>query len=222
TARGVTPDGLGSGGYAMWRCDLDDSELVFGQGARERALQAKERECAQLAIEANQAQQDWQHLNQLFSLVEAVKPVHCAELIRDMLQLHRQVSQAESALTQLDLNNFQELEGKLENLRTQLEEQDALTRQLSEEAGSLKQKEQQYEVQLKKLADEQDGLQQVQEALESAVFEAAKIYPQLDADTELTQAEQRARQAGKEHQFNDDIRSLDGQLETIERTLFQS
>ena len=37
TRRGLTANGMGSGGYAMFRCDMQDSELVFGQGARERA-----------------------------------------------------------------------------------------------------------------------------------------------------------------------------------------
>lgn len=222
TARGVTPDGLGSGGYTMWRCDLDDSELVFGQAARERALHAKERERDQLAIEANQAEQDLQYLSQLFALVESVKPIQCADLIRDMLQLHRQISQAESALAQLDLSDFQELEEKLDNARAQLEEQEALARQLSEEAGSLKQKEQQFDAQIKKLADDQDLLQEAQDNLEADVFEIAKIYPALDAEMELAAADTRAQQAGKDHSFNDDFRSLDGQLESIEHALFDS
>ncbi len=44
TPRGITDDGLASGSYSMWRCDLPDSELVFGQGARQRALVAKQAE----------------------------------------------------------------------------------------------------------------------------------------------------------------------------------
>lgn len=222
TARGVTPDGLGSGGYTMWRCDLDDSELVFGQAARERALRAKERERDQLAIEANQAEHDLQQLSQLFALVDSIKPIQCAELIRDILQLHRQISQAESALAQLDLSDFKVLEEKLESARRQLQEQETLARQLAEESGSLKQKEQQYDTQIKKLADEQDALQQVQDKLEAEIVEIASIYPELDAEAELTTAEARAQQAGRDYSFNDDIRSLDNQLESIEHALYDS
>lgn len=222
TARGVTPEGLGSGGYSMWRCDLDDGELVFGQAARERALQAKERELERLSIEASEAEQDRQHLSELFALVESIRPVQCTQLIRDMLQLHHRISQAEQALAQLDLGEFQELEERLKAAREQLAEQEAMIRQLSEAAGSLKQKEEQYHTQIKKLADEQDALRDAQEELEAGIVEIATIYPELDADSALAEADERARQSGKDYSFLDDIRSLDTQLENTERALFQS
>ncbi|MGQ9427188.1 ATP-binding protein [Gilvimarinus sp. F26214L] len=222
TVRGVTPEGLGSGGYSMWRCDLDDSELVFGQAARERAMRAKERECEQLAIDANQAERELQTVSQLFGLVESIKPVQCSGLIRGMLQLQRQITQAESELAQLDLSDFRELEEQLEQLKQQYAEQETLARQLSEESGSLKQKEQQHETEIRKLADAQDALQQVQDDLESAIEQTASAYPELNAEEVLQQAEQRARSAGRDHSFNDELETLGGQLENIERTLFQS
>src|SRR5690606_21507388 len=72
TARGITPEGLGSGSYSMWRCDLEDSELVFGQGARERALRAKERECEQLLQNAQVSEQDYQRVARMLALIDSL------------------------------------------------------------------------------------------------------------------------------------------------------
>ena len=40
TRRGLTINGLASGNYSMFRCDINDRELVFGAGARTRALES--------------------------------------------------------------------------------------------------------------------------------------------------------------------------------------
>lgn len=222
TARGVTPEGLGSGNYSLWRCDLDDSELVFGQAARERALRAKERECEQLALDADSAEQDYQWMDRVFELVESIKPVNCAELIRAMLELHRQISQAESALARLDLSDFQALEEQLENLKAQYAEQESLARQLGEEAGSLKEKQRQCETEIKKVADAQEVLQEVQEDFEQAVHRMAESYPDVDSEQALRQAEHRAQQAGKDFSFTDEVETLTSRLESTERGLYSS
>src|SRR5690606_28480120 len=41
TRRGITREGMGSGNYALFRCDIDDAQLVFDAGARERNLRAQ-------------------------------------------------------------------------------------------------------------------------------------------------------------------------------------
>jgi hypothetical protein len=222
TARGVTADGMGSGNYSMWRCDLSEGELVFGQAARERALRAKQAECDELSVAVNQAAQELEQMNTLFSVVEAIRPVQCGELIQSMLQTHRQISQAEAALAQLDLSDFDALEAQLEKAKQQYAEQESLAGELREEAGRLKAQESQRDSQLKKLADEQEILQGLQEDLEQAVLQMAEHYPEFDAESSLSEAEQRARQAGKEHSFRDEEASLGAQLENLERSLYQS
>ncbi|NRB39862.1 MAG: hypothetical protein HRU20_15575, partial [Pseudomonadales bacterium] len=52
TGRGLMARGLGAGGYSMFRCDIDDADLVFGQGARERALAAKQQQMQQMQQQA--------------------------------------------------------------------------------------------------------------------------------------------------------------------------
>ena len=64
TRRGLTQDGLGSGAYAVYRCDMDDSELVFGLAARERALQAKQNELQALHEQNNEANTSFKQVQQ--------------------------------------------------------------------------------------------------------------------------------------------------------------
>jgi energy-coupling factor transporter ATP-binding protein EcfA2 len=222
TPRGITPEGLGSGNYSMWRCDLDDSELVFGQGARERALRAKEREYEQIATEANNAEQDYQALTQIFELINSVRPANGTGLLQAMLDLHRQIHRDEAALTQLDLSDFTELEEQLQTLKEQYAQQEAEVRRLGEDAGRLKEREQQAERTVKQLADAQDVFQSAQEHCEQAAQQVAEWYPRLDLAQALQDAEKRAQKAGKDFSFTEEIDALSTRLEASERGLYNA
>lgn len=222
TARGLTPEGLGSGNYSLWRCDLDDSELVFGQAARERALRAKERECEQLLEEANSAEQAYQRLDRILELVNSIQPATCSEPINAMLDLHRQINQAESALAQLDLSDFQQLEEELAQLKENYAQQEQQGNELKEEVGRLKERELQCERRVKQLADAQEGLQEKQEELEQAVQSLAESYPEVDAESALDEAARRAEKAGADFSLAEEVTDLTRRLETTERHLYNA
>lgn len=219
TARGITPEGLGSGSYSMWRCDLEDSELVFGQAARERALRAKERECEQLLQTAQQVEQDYQQLSRVLELVDAIGPARCAEPIQAMLALHRQIARAERELQQLDLSDFTQLEEELAKLRAAYQGEEQNLRQLVEEAGKLMEREVNVGKTVRQYADAQETFQQAQEALEEEVFSLSRIYPAVDADKALEEAAGRAGQAGASQGFADDIEMQTQSLASLEREL---
>ncbi|WP_185906595.1 ATP-binding protein [Teredinibacter haidensis] len=222
TARGITPEGLGSGSYSMWRCDLDDSELVFGQGARERALKAKEKEREQIAIEANSAEQDYQRIARIFEQVEAIRPVQCAEVIQTILVLHRDIQNAESALERLDLSDFQLLEEQLQSLKTAYNEQQEQNRELGKESGRLLERERQCEKKVKELADAVDVFQEAQEEAEVAIERIGDWHPDFDSTYALQQADRRAKQSSNDFNFEDEVQTLSGSLEKIERELFDT
>ncbi|UTF61100.1 ATP-binding protein [Gilvimarinus sp. DA14] len=219
TARGITPEGLGSGNYSMWRCDLDDSELVFGQGARERALKAKERECEQLLQEANECEQEYQQLARIQELVESIQPVACGAAIASMMECHRAIQKAERALAQLDLSDFNELEAQLAELKQVYADEESRHRELVEGAGKLKERERTISRQVTQLADAQDALAEAQDDAEQAVYLMADHYPELDVDHAIEQAAMRAEQAAESFTFAEDIESLKQQLESSERQL---
>lgn len=219
TARGITPEGLGSGNYSMWRCDLDDAELVFGQSARERALRAKERECEQLLADANVCEQEYQQLSRIVELMDSIASVQCGEAIAAMMECHRAIQQAEKALAQLDLSDFEALEQELADLKQVYRAEEQNHRALVEEAGKLKERERVLGRQVTQLADAQDQLAELQDDAEQAVHLMADHYPELDVDQALEQAGQSAEQAADNFTFADTIEALKGQLESHERAL---
>ncbi|WP_188150658.1 ATP-binding protein [Teredinibacter waterburyi] len=221
TARGLTPEGLASGNYSMWRCDLDDSELVFGQNARERALKAKQRECEQLTIEANNVEQDYQYVARAFELIESIKPVVCSDVIQAMLRLHRESQAAESALARIDLSDFEQLEQQLQQLKSSYKEQEEQNRELGKEVGRLQERERQYSRKVKELADAVEVFQQSQEAEERNIENIANIHLDFDSSQALQTADTRAANAS-DFNFEDEVQTLSGRLEKIERELYQT
>ncbi|WP_045858771.1 ATP-binding protein [Teredinibacter purpureus] len=222
TSRGITPEGLASGNYSMWRCDLDDSELVFGQGARERALKAKENECEKLAVDANSAEQDYQSIARIFESVEAIKTVQCADVIQTILNLHRDIQSTESALERLDLSDFEHLECQLHDLKTSYLALETQSRDLVKDTGRLQERERQNAKKVTELADAVEIFQEAQEDAEVAIERISDWNPEFDYDQALSLAEQRAQQAGTDFNFEEEAKTLFGSLEKIERELYQT
>lgn len=117
TRRGLTKDALGSGNYAMFRCDISDSELVFGQDARERALEEKRRELEQLTREWQEATDHANEIQQLLRAVDKLKSVNYADILQRMLVAQRRVQTVDEKLQQLNLSDFAALDEELEKLR---------------------------------------------------------------------------------------------------------
>src|SRR5690606_29311525 len=85
TRRGITKEAMGSGNYAMFRCDMADSELVFGQGARERALEAKRNEFHALVSEWQAATSHAEEAHELLVALDKLKLLSYAETLQAML-----------------------------------------------------------------------------------------------------------------------------------------
>src|SRR5690606_5562849 len=117
TRRGVTKDAMGSGNYAMFRCDISDSELVFGQDARKRALEEKRRELEQLTSEWQEATDHANEIQQLLRAVDRLRTVNYADILQTMLVAQRRVQTVDEKLQQLDLSDFAALDEELEKLR---------------------------------------------------------------------------------------------------------
>ncbi|ACR12607.1 conserved hypothetical protein [Teredinibacter turnerae T7901] len=222
TARGLTPDGLASGNYSMWRCDLDDSELVFGQGARERALKAKLREAEALASNSTALEKEQQLLADVFNHIDAIRPASCGKVVREILDLHRQIESAQSQLDNLDLSDFKHLEEQLHTLKAEYREQESQQRDLNKQAGRLHEREQQTARKAKDLADALELFQEAREAAEVAIERIADWHPDFDADTALAQADQAAAQASGDFSYTDILATLNARLEETERKIYQT
>ena len=221
TARGVSSEGLGSGNYSMWRCDIDESELVFGQGARQRAMLAKQNELDALLFEASHLKKRGDQLSELFTLVDNIAAIHSAQLIEKMLSIHRQLQSTESSLNQLDLSDFEELEQQLSVLQSQFDELQQQAKTLEQQQGALQERLRQQQRKVLELADSQEALQDKQQQQEQAINDIAKLYPAFNADQQLLNAEQRVSQAAGEFDFNEEIDSLSQQLDQADREIFK-
>ena len=212
TPRGITADGLASGSYSMWRCDLPDSELVFGQGARERALIAKQAELDKLHNEADKLQRIMRQNRELFSAVENIKALDYVSIITHMLDQHRQLQQAEKTLAELDLSDYVSLEQELAQRQQEYEALEKQKEDLDQELGGLKVEQKKITELVKNLDKEQDKLQTTLEEKEQAVEQIARIDTAFKPDQALEQADKRAQQAGGELDFSDELDNLQTQL----------
>jgi len=221
TRRGVTADGMGSGSYSMWRCDLADSELVFGDSARERALKAKQEELEKLTEDWQQANDQMQVTTQLLGSVNGLKSVHYADTITDMLAIHRDLQKIESMLQQLDLSAHDELEQKLDKLKVsdqQLGDEEGI---LKEEKGKLDEKLNQMNKRCKILDAEQAATQQVVDDCEANLRVISTHWTDFDCDVRLSLAEREARDLNPEvtENFREEVNK---QLSSTERKISDS
>lgn len=195
TRRGITRNCMGSGNYAMFRCDIGDSDLVFGQGARERAAEAKRVELQQLTQDWQAGQQRYQEVKELLSAVDAVVPVRFADIMQQMLTQHRELQTAEQALQQIDLTDFGDLDNELATLREQEQQQDQLLGSLQRQTGQLETQLKQADKQCNDIAVLQEQIQLSVDAAEQALRVIAADWHELDVEARLQYADQEAASA---------------------------
>jgi len=211
TRRGLTMEGMASGNYSMWRCDLDDADLVFGHGARHRAMKAKQLELEKLDSEWQQANEQMQQVRQLLRAVNELKPLSYADRLAEILALHRELQKLETLLNQLDFGEHEELEAKLDDLRdkeTSLREEE---NQLKVKEGELQSDLRKIGETCKKLSDVQEQEQDKVDQCEHNLQKIAASWADFNVEQRLQSAEQEARELNREfagHQREEILKQL--------------
>lgn len=212
TPRGITADGMASGGYSMWRCDLDDADLVFGQAARQRALAALRKQQESLLQQRAQANDAYQAVYQLQQQLEKIAPVKLATLAQEMLKLRYRLNEISAELQSLDLSEHEELEVASQQATKDYsklgEEQEVLTKRI----GALDIQQGNLEKDIQRLANARESLQQVAEAAEQALREAATQCPSLNPDKRLEELDLRLRNAQDTIDFAQEAEALSNAL----------
>ncbi len=193
TGRGLTEDGMASGGYSMWRCDIADTELVFGAGARQRALKAKQHELETLTSEWKVANDQMQQLARVQDSVRALKKLSYAETLSAIMTEQREIQTVENLLAQLDLSEHQELEQKLEDLKQQEWQWQQLHGSLLEKKGELEIQIQIEDGKCKKLSDLQEKTQELVEQCEQNMRDIVTQWSEFDVEKKLEQADKEAK-----------------------------
>lgn len=222
TARGITARGLGSGNYSMFRCDIDDAQLVFGIGARERALTAQQQQRDQLEDQCHRLEEEWRSALRVHELIGQLKAVSSSELINTMVELYRRIQKSENQLDNLDLSDHEALEEKLEEIRSKFQVTEKQGQSLSQELGGLITKSQQLERVIEKLANEHEQLQAAQEEKENAVNAIPKRVPSFNAEKALEEADDRAEKAGSDISFETDQHANISTMDRAERDLYDA
>ncbi|WP_299981146.1 SbcC/MukB-like Walker B domain-containing protein [uncultured Pseudoteredinibacter sp.] len=217
--RGLCANGIGAGNYAMFRCDIDAGDLLFGQGARDRAVIAKREQIDELLAQSKHLEISYREAANCLDACDKITAPKSVDIVHGLLDCYRELEQAEQDISNLDLSEFDDLEAQLQQLKG---EHLSLEKQINEQhqaQGEYKNKSQQLEIAIDKLADEQDSLQRQLEQGESAVDDIAKHSSNFDSQEALSKAEHLAANASDSllPQCND----LRGQLEQIERKLDQ-
>ncbi len=198
TRRGVTRDGLGSGSYSIYRCDLDDTELVFGLGARERALAAKKSELNAIAEQANEAAHQLKQVQQMLDAINLLRHVTFADQMQAMLDVQYQMQQAEQALNNVDLSDFSQIEHEFEALKEKADDLDVQIKELDGELGRLQQQLNDSEKQCRNLSDQQEQTSGIADEKEDALRTIVSVWPDFDLETRLQGADKEAEESPAE------------------------
>ncbi|EAT11544.1 hypothetical protein HF888_12510 [Bermanella marisrubri] len=222
TRRGITKQGMGSGSYSMYRCDMSDTELVFGQGARERAEQAKQRELQQLADQASQAQQSLREAQDLLLAVNQLRHLTYADQLQQMVSVNRSWQNAEKNLEQIDLSDFSELEVEYEQLAEQAQELDASIQILDSELGQTAQQLKECEKRCAVLSDQQEFTSEKADENEDNLRSIAKLWPDFDVEKCLEDADAEAERTTAEIAQNQQqaiLSELNSRAQCLDRAL---
>jgi len=192
TPRGVTADGMGSGNYSMFRCDIPDADLVFGAAARERALRARQAELQELQTARNEANERMQEVKRLLDTVDKLQTSSYADSIAALLSVHREIRSVELLIEQLDVSEYQSLDVKLAQLKT--EERTALDtlNRLNGEAGGLKVKIEQLGTRIENLGERKDRAQEAMLQAEQELHAVHAVWPEFSLEARLRFADQEA------------------------------
>jgi hypothetical protein len=218
TRRGVTADGMGSGGYTLFRCDLSDGELVFGAAARERALKAKRAEREQIVADWQQASERMQESGRLLAAVDALAAVSHADTVTAMLESRRESARLDALLAGLDLGEHRDLEARLAQLKQDEQRWNEQYGTLREEKGGVGTDLLKADKAVTGLADLQEQANLKAEQCEQALRELHGLWPEFDLDARLDAADAAAAQLDAK-QAPKDRGELEARLHKDERGL---
>lgn len=221
TRRGITKDAMGSGNYAMFRCDMADSELVFGQGARERALEAKRNEFHSLVSEWQAATTYAEETQELLLAIDKLKPLVYAETLQTMLAAQNKIQAIESKLQQLDLSDTKALEAELQELQHRLQEQNQLYARLNSAQVDCRADLKLADNHCHKLDAEQDKTLAQADTCEANVQGITAFWPEFNADVRLQAADEAVVQHNVQY-FESQLAGVNAELKTILHRLQQA
>lgn len=215
TRRGITQDGMGSGNYALFRCDIDDSQLLFGAAARKRNLLAQQAQLEQLQVQQHALKQLCERLHQLITQLQRIRTLDYQSRASHLLETQQQLREVEQQLESLDLSAHQDLEDELQRVNQRYQQLSGHQKQLQSQLGGLDTELKQINNQVTKLADQGDSLQESRDQAESYLLNAATLVSELDPQQHLAQLDEQLAQANGNIDFAEARQSLGDSLSRL-------
>ncbi|MFO7549955.1 MAG: SbcC/MukB-like Walker B domain-containing protein [Haliea sp.] len=212
TRRGITADGLAAGNYAMFRCDVSDSELVFGAAARERNLLAQHQALQEVQTRHHNANDAYQAVRQLQQQVYHFRPLHWVETATSLLDSQRQLREVESALENLDLSEHRNLEQEFEQAQQRYQSLEEAQREQDKREGQLEEQLTACGKKLRDFADSSEALEQARDNAEAALLASERLWPGLDVQPRIEWMDQRLEAAHEAIDFVAEKKALDERL----------
>ncbi len=218
TPRGVTADGMGSGGYAMFRCDVPDAELVFGAGARERALHAKRVELEKLHADRQEANTRLQEMTRLMEAIDSLSALTYADSLAAVIGLHRESQRIAALLARLDVSEYESLDAQLKQLREDEERMREEERKLARREGELQNKLANIKAAIERSALAKDAAQDAMVKAEDALRAVHAEWPEFDLESRWRYADEESKSLNAE-KYEVARVEIDTRLRTAERAL---
>ena len=213
TRRGLTVDCIASGNYALFRCDINESELVFGAEARQRAFYGQQYELEKLTQKWSQVNDQMLEVKKLSEWIAKLKKVALVEPLSETLACHRELQKIENLLNNIDLSDHEELEQKLQGLTKEEKERRLEGEQLIEEKGKLKGRLESLVKSFTKLSNEQEETLEIVDACESELQQLQASWSSFSLDDNLDQADIQAKSLN--------LISAQTELQEVESSLFR-
>jgi energy-coupling factor transporter ATP-binding protein EcfA2 len=193
TSRGVMANGVGSGGYTMFRCDMPDADLVFGAAARERALLARRTEVQRLESDRQDANARMQESARLLEAVDGLTLLTHADLLADLMGMHREIRRVELLLEQLDVSSYEQLDAQLVLLRKQEEALRIQEGQLHTRSGELGRELRELAESIEQLSAAKEAAQSEEAAALDALLATHAEWPEFDLEARRAYAQEEAK-----------------------------
>ncbi|UTA49264.1 hypothetical protein L1F30_06920 [Simiduia sp. 21SJ11W-1] len=187
--RGITVDALGAANYALFRCDLDDGDLVFGHHARERAQAAKKQELDELFALLNASRTSIASLEAVYALVRPLAACRYADGLQSLLDLQRELDATSQRMERLALEDHGALTETMAKVEVQLAEQKQKAEQLQDQRIELEAERRTVDAECKKLNAQQDDTLAVLETAEDNLAAVGRLWQAFDPEQAIAEAD---------------------------------
>lgn len=223
TRRGLTADGLGSGNYAMFRCDLDDGQLVFGESARGRNLAAKRLALLDLEKRSTHANRDYQAVKQVSDQIALIRHLDQAAIVMAMVDCQRQLRQIDQQLEALDLSEHHDLEQEQERVQKQYNELEDAKEAITSKTARIDENRIACQRRIDEFADRNDSLEEKKADAECNLLKASRHVAAQDIESRIARMDAQLQQGHGDFNFdeqrNEINKALNQQVRGMDTTI---